>query len=45
MTHEHPKPQDPGKKPDDEKEDSVLEDIEKSLPTDPEPTDGSAPAA
>jgi hypothetical protein len=45
MTHEHPKPHDPGKKTVDEKEDGVLEDIEKALPTQPEPTDGSAPAA
>ncbi|WP_161793737.1 hypothetical protein [Agreia bicolorata] len=45
MTHEHPKPHDPGKKTVDEKVDAVLEEIEESFPTDPEPTDGPAPAA
>jgi hypothetical protein len=45
MTHEHPKPHDPGKKADGENEETVLDDIEESLPTDPEPTDGPAPGA
>jgi hypothetical protein len=45
MTHEHPKPHDPGKKTADENEDTVIDEIEESLPTDPAPTDGPAPAA
>ena len=50
MTNESPKPYDPSKtsstgKPLGDKEETVLEEIEESLPTDPEPTDGSAPAA
>ncbi|WP_156351685.1 MULTISPECIES: hypothetical protein [unclassified Agreia] len=45
MTNEHPIPRDPGKKTAGEKEDTVLEEIEESLPTDAEPTDGPAPAA
>ncbi|SMQ71808.1 hypothetical protein [Agreia sp. VKM Ac-1783] len=45
MTNEHPIPRDPGKKTVDEKEETVLEDLEESLPTEPEPTDGPAPGA
>jgi hypothetical protein len=50
MTNESPKPHDPAKtsstgKPLGDKEQTVLEEIEESLPTDPEPTDGPAPAA
>jgi hypothetical protein len=43
MTHEQPKPHDPGKKTNDD--DTILDEVEESLPTDPQPTDGPAPAS